>query len=437
MKLQVPPAAARILAGPALRALAASWRIRTIDEERWRPLYDARRPHVFLLWHEALLPLLWHHRRQSIAIVVSEARDGQYLADFAASLGYRAVRGSSTRGGARALLGAVRELEAGYAVAFTPDGPRGPRRELKPGVVAAAQRGRSIVVPLHARGGPRVAVTFVGSVHDSQAGAPSFASAMAGRSRSPRARRGWRRACATRRRDCAKSWRTADEPARRHPSGHALAVDQPPAGCAARAPGAVARAPGSGGSPWIPGAWRIGAAGSRCTICRCLRSAVGNLTVGGLGEDADRHLDRAALRRARAQAGHTAPGLRRRRDARASSRGARGSGRRRRRPRRRRPAGAGRRGPGARAGRRVPAARRASRSQPARDERRNDAGRALAAAGRTVAGGLVRARPRRRRHRHPQARHARGRRELAASSRSGSMVRSRWPTSASARSKAS
>ena len=81
---------------------------------------------MFLLWHEALLPLLWHHRRQAIAIVVSEARDGQYLADFAASLGYRTVRGSSTRGAARALLGAVRELQAGHAVAFTPDGPAGP-----------------------------------------------------------------------------------------------------------------------------------------------------------------------------------------------------------------------------------------------------------------------------------------------------------------------
>ena len=102
---------------------------------------QARRPHVFLLWHEALLPLLWHHRNQAIMIVVSEAREGQYLADFAASLGYRPVRGSSTRGAARALLGAVRELQAGHSVAFTPDGPRGPRRELKPGVVAAAQRG--------------------------------------------------------------------------------------------------------------------------------------------------------------------------------------------------------------------------------------------------------------------------------------------------------
>jgi lysophospholipid acyltransferase (LPLAT)-like uncharacterized protein len=147
----VPPAVARRFAGPAIRVLAASWRIRTVDEERWRPLYQARRPHVFLLWHEALLPLLWQHRRQSIAIVVSEARDGQYLADFAAGLGYRAVRGSSTRGAARALLGAVRELKAGYAVAFTPDGPRGPRREMKPGIVAAAQRGGGVVVPLHAR----------------------------------------------------------------------------------------------------------------------------------------------------------------------------------------------------------------------------------------------------------------------------------------------
>jgi lysophospholipid acyltransferase (LPLAT)-like uncharacterized protein len=60
------------------------------------------------------------------------------------------VRGSSTRGAARALLGAVRELQEGYAVAFTPDGPRGPRREMKPGVVAAAQRGGAAIVPLHA-----------------------------------------------------------------------------------------------------------------------------------------------------------------------------------------------------------------------------------------------------------------------------------------------
>jgi lysophospholipid acyltransferase (LPLAT)-like uncharacterized protein len=150
VRLKVSPETVRALAAPAIRLLARSWRIRTVHEERWRPLYESRRPHVFLLWHEALLPLLWQHRAQGVAIVVSEAREGQYLTDFALALGYRAVRGSSTRGGARALLGAVRELREGRSVAFTPDGPRGPRRQLKPGVVAAAQRGGGIIVPIHA-----------------------------------------------------------------------------------------------------------------------------------------------------------------------------------------------------------------------------------------------------------------------------------------------
>src|SRR5206468_9795990 len=149
-RLKLSPRAARTLAGPIVRGLASSWRIRTVHEERWRELYDAKRPHVFLLWHEALLPLLWQHRHQGIAIVVSEAREGQYLTDFAETLGYGAVRGSSRRGAARALLGAVRELRAGHAVAFTPDGPTGQRREFKPGVIAAAQRGGGVVVPLHA-----------------------------------------------------------------------------------------------------------------------------------------------------------------------------------------------------------------------------------------------------------------------------------------------
>ena len=58
-----------------VRWLASTWRVQLIHEERWRRIYRAKRPHVFLLWHEALLPLLWQHRDQDIAIVVSEARE--------------------------------------------------------------------------------------------------------------------------------------------------------------------------------------------------------------------------------------------------------------------------------------------------------------------------------------------------------------------------
>ncbi|HXE58297.1 MAG TPA: lysophospholipid acyltransferase family protein [Gemmatimonadales bacterium] len=150
MRIRISPELGRRVGAPLATLLARTWSIRAIGSDRWLSARATGRPLVFMCWHEALLPLLWWHRGQGIAIVVSEARDGQYLADLAARLGYRLVRGSSTRGATRALLGAVRELREGISVAFTPDGPRGPRRELKPGVVAAAQRGGGIVVPVHA-----------------------------------------------------------------------------------------------------------------------------------------------------------------------------------------------------------------------------------------------------------------------------------------------
>ncbi len=150
MKLRWLRPLGRRLGGPLASLLARTWRMQVAHENHWLRLRDSGEPYLFVLWHEALLPLLWQHRRQGIAIVVSEARDGEYLAGFAETIGYRLVRGSSTRGAARALLGAVRVLKAGHPVAFTPDGPRGPRRELKPGVVAAAQRAGVRILPIHA-----------------------------------------------------------------------------------------------------------------------------------------------------------------------------------------------------------------------------------------------------------------------------------------------
>lgn len=150
MRIKVPPRAAAALGAPVAGALASTWRYDVIGQERWDALYEGAPGYACMLWHEALLPLLWWHRRQDAVIVVSEARDGQYLADFAERIGFRLVRGSSTRGGTRALLAAVRELEAGEVLAVTPDGPRGPRRQIKPGVLAAAQRSGTVVLPVHA-----------------------------------------------------------------------------------------------------------------------------------------------------------------------------------------------------------------------------------------------------------------------------------------------
>ena len=144
------PAAVRMLSPVVIDPLAHSWRFRLRHRERWQRLVDTRKPFIYLLWHEALLPLLWQHRRQQVTIVVSEAREGQYLSDYARRIGYQLLPGSSTRGGARALLGAIRALGEGSTVAITPDGPRGPRRQVKPGVVHAAQRAGAMIMPLHA-----------------------------------------------------------------------------------------------------------------------------------------------------------------------------------------------------------------------------------------------------------------------------------------------
>jgi lysophospholipid acyltransferase (LPLAT)-like uncharacterized protein len=150
VKFRFSPAVVRRVAPAVIDPLAHSWRIRVRHAERRRALVDSGRPFIYLLWHEALLPLLWQHRQQQVTIVVSEAREGQYLSDYAQRIGYRLLPGSSTRGGARAFRGAIRALDDGATIAITPDGPRGPRRHVKPGVVRAAQYASAMILPVHA-----------------------------------------------------------------------------------------------------------------------------------------------------------------------------------------------------------------------------------------------------------------------------------------------
>ncbi len=86
------------LGPPLARLVARSWRMELAGEEHWTSVLKSGRPYVILSWHEVLLPVIWQHRQRGIAAIVSEARDGQYLADFALSLGYRVIPGSSSRG---------------------------------------------------------------------------------------------------------------------------------------------------------------------------------------------------------------------------------------------------------------------------------------------------------------------------------------------------
>jgi lysophospholipid acyltransferase (LPLAT)-like uncharacterized protein len=140
----------RLLGQPLISALASTWRFRSEPTADATAAFAGQHNVVFVCWHEEILPLLWHHRHRGIGILVSAARDGQYLADLALALGYHLVRGSSSAGGVRALLNAVRALEAGSSVTFTPDGPRGPRRSFRPGAALAAQRASVPMLPVRA-----------------------------------------------------------------------------------------------------------------------------------------------------------------------------------------------------------------------------------------------------------------------------------------------
>jgi lysophospholipid acyltransferase (LPLAT)-like uncharacterized protein len=128
--------------GPgALRALARTWRFREVapDGRILAPGYRSGRA-LYALWHRQLLMLTLRHRDEGIAVMVSRSRDGEVAARVASGLGYRPVRGSSSRGGGPALREMIAAAERGVSLALTVDGPRGPSGVCKPGAALIASR---------------------------------------------------------------------------------------------------------------------------------------------------------------------------------------------------------------------------------------------------------------------------------------------------------
>lgn len=100
---------------------------------------------AFCMWHDGIVIAVYSHKTYSLSGLISQHRDGGYLADAAEYSGIYPVRGSASRGGAEAVRQLI-ELEHLH-VALTPDGPRGPRRKLKEGILYLASRSRRPIVP--------------------------------------------------------------------------------------------------------------------------------------------------------------------------------------------------------------------------------------------------------------------------------------------------
>src|SRR5215470_14464349 len=97
-------------------------------------------PAIYCFWHRAMIPSAFHFRNMQIGIMISRSFDGECIARIVEKLGFRPVRGSSSRGGAGALMGMRQELELGHPAVFTADGPRGPLYVAKRGPVLLAQK---------------------------------------------------------------------------------------------------------------------------------------------------------------------------------------------------------------------------------------------------------------------------------------------------------
>ncbi len=141
--------------GRRLAPVAGSWVVRLLaatlhlrrDEKSVEPLLAAGTPVIYVVWHARILLLPYLFRRRGLRALVSRSEDGAMLADFVRRFGFVTIRGSSSRGGAEGLRSLTRALRKGHSVVVVPDGPRGPREVLKPGVVRLARLTGARVVP--------------------------------------------------------------------------------------------------------------------------------------------------------------------------------------------------------------------------------------------------------------------------------------------------
>lgn len=114
-------------------------------------------PCLLCFWHNRILGITYaFHRfypkklRRGVTVLTSPSKDGEILSQFVGAFGMGSVRGSSSRRGSRALLELVRIIRDGGDIAITPDGPRGPRYSLGPGVILLALTTGTPIVPIHA-----------------------------------------------------------------------------------------------------------------------------------------------------------------------------------------------------------------------------------------------------------------------------------------------
>jgi hypothetical protein len=134
---------------PVVAALGSTFRWREAGLEHLAAVQGSGRQPILALWHGRILPATVYFRDRQIVAITSQNFDGEWIAGLMRRFGYRAARGSTSRGGRRALLQLRRDMASGLPAAFTVDGPRGPAYHAQPGAVWLAKATGNPVLPFH------------------------------------------------------------------------------------------------------------------------------------------------------------------------------------------------------------------------------------------------------------------------------------------------
>ena len=132
-----------------IRALGATYRWRVDGLSHYESIVASGRQPIFAFWHGRILPATLFWKNRGIVVITSQNFDGEWIAGIIRRFGYGTARGSSSRGGARALVQLRRELADGHPAAFTIDGPRGPARVAQAGAVFLAGATGHPLLPFH------------------------------------------------------------------------------------------------------------------------------------------------------------------------------------------------------------------------------------------------------------------------------------------------
>lgn len=127
-----------------IRGLHALVRVRHVRAEN----IEQTPQYILAFWHAHLLLMLHSRWKPPISVIISQSKDGEIIARVFDWYGVDSARGSSTRGGGQALRELIRVAREGKNIVFTPDGPKGPARVVKEGVVYAAQATALPIVPI-------------------------------------------------------------------------------------------------------------------------------------------------------------------------------------------------------------------------------------------------------------------------------------------------